>query len=264
MKTLWIFLTGLLALLVAGCGGNAPFVPTAVANGEYVPFELEVEDALLGNPGRTVTFQVTLRDEAQLTGLRSGVQRLPVNFAVSDLPAGFTATVTPNPSPRASASQNVQVVVSIPENADTTSGEGADNQHQILLTGNDGRTTRTAILELTVEALVEPDFSLSSVDSTLDIPLGESRTLPFSLNLEPPGVIAAVNFTTNGLPAGATATFSVNPGFPSAFGPAPVSVTVNSGTAQPGTYDLEIVGNNGSVTRTIPVILIISDFNGGS
>lgn len=267
MKALWIFLTGLLALVVAGCGGNAPFVPTATATtgGTYVPFALAVDDANVGNPGGTVTYRVSVSDEgSQVTGNRNGVERLPVDLTFSGLPVGFSAVANPNPVPRTSASQEVVVTITIPQDADTTSGEGADNQHDIVVTGNDGRTTRTVTLDLTVEAPVVPDFSLQSVDSTLVVPVGESRTLPFSLHLENPGVVAGVNFSTSGLPAGASATFSVNPGFPSPFGPVPVSVSVNAGTAAAGTYDLTIVGNNGSVTRTIPVILIISDNNGGA
>ncbi|MFN3961996.1 MAG: hypothetical protein ACK4NQ_03355, partial [Fimbriimonadaceae bacterium] len=94
MKALWIFLTGLLALFVAGCGGNAPFVPTATATtgGTYVPFALAVDDANVGNPGGTVTYRVTVSDEgSQVTGNRSGVERLPVDLTFSGLPVGFSA-----------------------------------------------------------------------------------------------------------------------------------------------------------------------------
>src|SRR5207253_685892 len=142
----------------------------------------------------------------------SGGFTAAVNFGVSGLPGGATASFSPNP---ATASSTMTV------------GTGAatrSDERRVGKTGGSGTLTRTTTdtlaispapwPELTRHATPAPPSALPSAGTTYAVSITPSG-----------GFTAAVTFSVSGLPGGATASFSPNPATASS------TMTVGTGAA---------------------------------
>ena len=189
------------------------------------------------NAGESASYPVTVTPLAGFSG--------DVSLSVSGLPAGATAQFTPNP---ASSTSTLQV----------TTGAGTPSGTSVLtITGVNGSTTRTATVNLTVNA---PDFALAVAPATRSIGPGQSTT--YAVSISPSGGFTSdVNLSVSGLPAGATAEFSPNPSGSSS------TLTVTTSAATPGgTSALVITGIAGALTRTMNASLTVTapDFTLGA
>ncbi len=101
-------------------------------------------------------------------------------------------------------------------------------------------------------AAATPDFSLSASPASQTVTPGGSTS--YTVTVTPSGGFSnSVTLSVSGLPGGATASFSPNP-----IAAGSSTLSVNSGTAVPGTYTLTISGTGGAITHTTPVTLIIT------
>jgi uncharacterized membrane protein len=151
-----------------------------------------------------------------------------VTLAASGLPAGVTASFSPNPT---TGSSTVTF---------TSSSIAATGQATITITGTSGSLTATTTIALSVFA---PTFTLSSI-GYVSIGQGTSSTASVFVNPQY-GFTGSVNLSVTGLPTGVTASFSPNPTTGNS-----VLTLVASSSASTGQYSATITGISGSLTAT--------------
>ena len=158
-----------------------------------------------------------------------------VLLSVSGLPAGVTASFSPNPTTGEST-------VTFAANSSASPGE-----YNLTVTGTSGTQTSTAILPLTVSI---PTFTLWT--SNINVGQGTSATSTVII-ASPNGFNQAVRFTAAGLPAGVTASFSPNP----ATGSTSMTLSASS-TASSGQYTVTISGTGGGQTASTTVLVMVA------
>ena len=155
-----------------------------------------------------------------------------MNFSVSGLPSGVTASFSPNPATGFST-------LTLAANSSVPLGTKT-----LTITGTSGNLTATTTLILTVYT---PTFTLYSYG--LNVGQGTSGTTYVSVNPQY-GFAGQVNLSVSGLPSGVTASFSQNPTTSSS------TLTVTAGsTASVGQYTLIITGTSGTQTATTTITL---------
>jgi len=113
-----------------------------------------------------------------------------------------------------------------------------------------GSLTHTTMVSLVVNA--PPDFTLSASPASRKV-LAIGGSTSYSVTISPTGGFTApVTLSVDGLPTGASGSFSQNPATASSTLSVTTSVTV------PGTYTLTIKGVSGTLTRTTTVELVVS------
>jgi subtilisin family serine protease len=174
----------------------------------------------------------------------SGGFTLPVTLDVSGLPGKAITSFSPNPT---TASSTMTVTTS------TTTPAGS---YTLIISGTNGTLTHTTTVVLNI-----PDFSLSALPGFLSIAQGTSKTSTItvgSLN----GFTGTVDLSLSGIPANASSSLSPT----SVTNSGTSTMTVNAGTAIPGSYQLTVTGTSGTLTHnTIATINITapqpSDFS---
>src|SRR5438128_2987487 len=101
-------------------------------------------------------------------------------------------------------------------------------------------------------APANPDFALSATPASQTITQGGSTT--YTVNISPSGgFTGAVSLSADGLPAGASASFSPNPASGSA------TMTVDAGaTTSTGSFSVTITGTSGNLSHTASVSLVVN------
>lgn len=164
-----------------------------------------------------------------------------INFSVSPLPTGVTASFGPNPTTGSSL-------------LTLTADSSAAIQGTVLtITGSSGSITSSTQFLLEI---VAPSFSLSASPSTVSVSPGSSATsiitvVPIGA---PAGSVSLTLASETNLPNGVTASLGSN----STTGICVLTVSANS-TAQPGSLvGVAIVsGTTGSWSTTVPVLVAI-------
>jgi len=107
-----------------------------------------------------------------------------------------------------------------------------------------------------------PFFTVSATPSSQTVNQGQSTT--FTATVTPQnGYTGNVTMSVNGLPSGASGSFSPNPVIITS-GAQNSTLTINTGTAAAGTYTLSIVGTDGSLTNSTTVTLTINQGSEGT
>ena len=148
-----------------------------------------------------------------------------VNLAVTGLPSGVTASLSPNPTTETS-------VLTLTASSTATPGTAT-----LTITGTSGSLTASTTLTLGVYA---PSFTLSA--GVASVGQGSSATGSVSVNPQY-GFTGSVNLAATGLPSGVSASFSPNP----TNGSSTLTLTASS-TATPGQYTATVTGTSGSLT----------------
>ncbi len=105
----------------------------------------------------------------------------------------------------------------------------------------------------TCSSAVPPDFALSATPTSQSPVQGNSTS--YTVNVIPSGGFGSdVTVGVSGVPSGASANISPNP-VTGGFGSP--SLSVNTGSAAPGTYSLTLTGLGGGITHTTAVTLTI-------
>jgi hypothetical protein len=163
-----------------------------------------------------------------------------VNLAVSGLPAGVTASISPNPATGAT-----QLTL-------TASNSAPVGNSTLTITGTSGTQTVKATLPL---AVVAPTFTVSASGQ---VNLGIGSSAKTYVNVSPEyGYLGSVNLLVSGLPSGVTAFFSPNP----TTGSSVLTLTANS-TAVAGNCTITLTGTSGTATATttFPLTLLAPGF----
>jgi len=209
--------------------GNEPGPPTP-------DFALSASPASLTvNRGASGTSTITITRSGGFTG--------GVTLGASGLPAGVTASFSANP-----ATGNSSVLTL---SASNTATLGAAT---VTVSGTGGGLTRSTPISLTVNQPATPDFSLSASPTSLSIARGASGTSTITVT-RTGGFTDAVSLGASGLPAGVTASFSVNP----ATGNSSVLTLSASSTAALGPVTITVTGTGGGLTRSAPIGLTVND-----
>jgi hypothetical protein len=159
-----------------------------------------------------------------------------VTLAATNLPAGVTATFSPNP---ATSQANVLF---------TVSSTAAAGSYPVTLMGSSGSLTSSATITLTI---VAPSFTLSAYGP---VTMGQGSSTSVSVAVAGQyGFSGSVTLAVSGLPSGVTALLSPNPTLTSS-----ALYLYASSTATPGQYSLNITGVSGSATASTSMTLIVS------
>jgi sugar lactone lactonase YvrE len=196
-------------------------------------FNIAISPAFLSvSQGSSVTEAVTVNP---LGGFIGSVNlSVPANY----LPAGVTASFSPNPTTGSS-------ILTI--SASTSAAVGAGDELEIL--GASGALTSVATAFLTVTP--PPNFTLSATPASLTVSQGTSGISTIAVS-SPTGVTSSVTLAASGLPSGVTAAFATNPTTATS-----VLTLTASGTAAVGIYNVIITGTSGAYTGTTNLSLNI-------
>jgi uncharacterized membrane protein len=182
------------------------------------------------NPGGTATTTVTVTD--------AGGFNDSVNLAVSSaLPAGVTASFSPNPATGSS-------VLTL-----TASSSAPNASQAITITGTSGTLTASTNVTVAVHA---PSFSLTA-SSIPGINQGATGTSTISV-IPMFGFTNTVKLSVSGLPTGVTAAFSPA----STNGTSTLTLTVSSTAPATTNSILTITGTSGTLTETTNLSLSIN------
>ena len=154
-----------------------------------------------------------------------------VTLAVSGLPSGVTATVSPNPT-----TSNATITL-------TASASASVGQYNAVVTGTSGKLTASSLLNITVAA---PSFTLSNYGG---ISLGQGASTQTNVQVNPlNGFTGSVQLSVSGLPSGISASFLPTPTNSSST----LTLTASS-TASLGQYNATLVGTYGTQVLSIPL-----------
>lgn len=207
-----------------------------------------IEVLPIGLPDFTLTVRfptLTMALSDFLTSLATvsfqyGFSSSGVNFSVTGLPTGVTATFSPNPLP----SQGSSILTLIGD------GTGSPGIYPVTIGATAGGITHQQNVMLVLST--SPDFGMDISPITQDVAVGASSTYQLTLT-SVNSFASAVTLSVSGLPKGARATFGADTVSP----PATSTLTITtSSTTRQGQYAITITGNGGGVGHALPATLI--------
>ena len=161
-----------------------------------------------------------------------------VALSVSGVPAGASASIVPT---SVSAGANATLTFN--------AGTATPGLYNLTVTGTAGSTSHTTSVSVTVLA---PDFSLSASPTSLSLLQGQLGNSTISTQAVTGS--GTVTLSVSGVPAGAMA--SLNP--TSVAAGSNSTLTLNAGTAVPGTYVITVSGQEGSVTHSTTISVTVA------
>jgi cellulose 1,4-beta-cellobiosidase len=227
--------TGTANVLVTGTSGalsHSTAIALTVAVTAQPDFSLSATNATV-TQGGTSNSAVIITPVNGFTG--------SVTLSVGTLPAGVTATFSPNPATGVST-------LTFAASATATTGPAA-----VTITGVGGALTHSANITLTVNGN-QPNFSLSGTNATV----AQGATGTSAITVTPlNGFNGSVTLSVGALPAGVTATFNPNP----ATGASTLTFAA-SATAATGSAPVTITGVSGTLTHTANITLTVTGGGG--
>ena len=198
---------------------QADFSVTATPSSRKVP------------PGTGTTYSVSVTPSGGFNGT--------VNFSVSGLPSGATATFNPT-SVTGSGSSTLSI---------TTSSSTPPGNYSLTITATSGNLTHTAKVSLQVA-----DFSISASPSSQTV--GRNSQTTFTVSVAALGPFSgSVTFLVSGLPARVTSSFVPT----SVTGSGTTTLTITTKPKTPiGTYPLTIKGKAGILIHSTTVTLVVN------
>ncbi len=143
---------------------------------------------------------------------------------------------------------------------DTAVANGREYYYNVVAQGSSTAcyTPVSTCLAVTPAASTTPDFSLACSPSSLTVAQGGnggSTCTVTSIN----GFTSAVTLSCTGPPSGVGCGFAPNPATPPSGGSTNSALTVSvAGSTTPGTYNFNVQGVGGSLTRTTPLTLTVA------
>jgi uncharacterized membrane protein len=214
-------------VIVTGTSGSMTRTTTFTL-GVYAPsFTLASYYSPSIGQGSSTTSNIYITPQYGFTG--------EIRLTASGLPAGVTATFSPNPT-----TGNTTITLS-------ASSSASLGQYTITVTGTSGAQSATTNITL---GLYAPGFTLSANNPSI----GQGASGTSSVEVNPQyGFTHTVRLSASGLPAGVTAAFSPNP----TTGNTTLTVTANSSVV-PGNYNATISGTSGTQTATAAFTLTVN------
>jgi hypothetical protein len=232
---------------------------TYVANGTSYTIQLEFSNAAnncvlppTGPPAPNFTIAATPASQTVTAGTGTSYTATVtpsngftgvVNFSVSGLPSGASATFSPT-SVSGSGSSTMSVSTS------TTTPNGT---YTLTITGTSGTLVHSTTVTLVVTGGVSPNFTISVSPASLNVTRGTSGNYTVTIGAVN-GFTGTVSLSVTGLGSRVTATFS--PTSVTGSGTSTLSVTVNR-RATRGTRTLTITGVSGSLSHSTTAALVI-------
>jgi cellulose 1,4-beta-cellobiosidase len=205
------------------------FPPIQIGNGFFL-----TTTAASSVQGTTATSSVIVTDFGTFNGA--------VTLSVSGLPTGVTALFSPT-SVTGSAGSTLTF---------TVSSAAVPGAYPLTVTGTGNGTTETSSLLLTVVSA--PNFTITASSATVNLPVGTNPTDTFTVTFLG-GLTGSVSVSATGLPSGMQANFS--PSSVNAPG-GTIVANFNAQTSTPaGSYPIQIVGTNGTITRSTTITVIV-------
>jgi MYXO-CTERM domain-containing protein len=198
--------------------------------------------SISANPTTVSAVQGTSTMTTISTAVTAGAAQ-NVALTVVNLPTGTTATFSPN----IVSSNNGSSTLTLNVGATTTPGT-----YTLTVTGVGQYAVHTTKVTLTVTKIPD-DFSISANPTTVTVNPGASGPTMISTAVTS-GSAQSVALTVTGLPTGATGTFTTTP----INSGQSTTLTLASGTAAPGTYNLTVTGTGASATHSTPVTFVIN------
>ena len=164
-----------------------------------------------------------------------------VNFSVSGVPAGASASFVPA-SVTGSSSSTLTV---------TTSASTAPGSYALSILGTTASLSHSVNVTLVVNSA--GDFSLSASPTSLQVVRGGTGSDTVTVAATQ-GFNGTVSLSISGVPARVTASWSVSN--VSGSGSAILTIRANK-PARSGTYTLTITGTSGNVVHSIPLTLVV-------
>jgi len=215
-------------LTITGTSGSVAVSTTLALSVDPPTFVISGPvQAALGQ-GTTSTFPLYVYSEFGFSGY--------AKLAVSGLPQGVTAFISPNPA-------NGQTELTLSAASTVPVGES-----KLTITGTSGKLSATTSFPL---GIFTPTFVVSSPGS-VSMGQGAATSVPISVTQEY-GFSGFVNLSVSGLPKGVTAYISPNP----TNGKSSLSL-VSSSSATLGTVEVAITGTSGKQTSTTTFPLSIA------
>ncbi len=202
---------------------------TTFSLGVYVPtFALTSNNPVMLGQGSTASAGISVAPQYGFTG--------SVKLAVTGLPSGVTASISPNP-----VTGSAQLTL-------TATSTAALGTSTLTVTGVSGTQTAKTTISLQV---VQPTFTISG---PVPITLGAGSSVSTNVGVNPQyGFTGSVNLTISGVPSGITASFAPNP----TSGASTITLTASS-TAAPGNYTATLTGTYGTITATATFPLTVT------
>ncbi len=193
-----------------------------------------------GNP---TTYTVTVGSQNSFSSA--------VSLSISGLPTGASGSFSPNPvTPPANSSANSTLTV-------TTSTSTPAGTYTLTITGTSGSLSHPTTVQLVVQAVATPDFTISATPASQTVTAGNPTTYTVTVGSQN-SFSSAVSLAISGLPTGAAGSFSPNPVTPPANSSANSTLSVTTLTSTPvGTYTLTITGTSGSLSHPTTVQLVV-------
>jgi hypothetical protein len=128
------------------------------------------------------------------------------------------------------------------------------HNYYAYVTQSDGAEMWSAPIWVNQSGATTPDFAVTATPSSSSVVAGGSTT--YTATVTPSGgFTGTVTFSTSGLPAGATASFS--PASVATSGSSTMTVATTTSTPT-GTYAVTITGTSGSLVRSTTVSLVVT------
>ena len=210
-------------------GSTASILVSGVGSGFTLSFS---SSSLTVAQGASTTSTITVTNQGAFAG--------SVTLSASGLPAGVTASFSPNPSITGTS------VLTLTSAA--TAGTGGPTS--VTITGTSGSVTQTTTIAVTVNTA--PSFTLSPSPATLAVLQGSTGNSTISV-VAFGGFTGSVTLSAIGLPSGVTAAFATNP----ATGSSLLTFTANSAAAV-GTSTITINAISGTLSASTSIALTVN------
>ena len=195
-----------------------------------------------------VTSQAGAAATSAISAAASGGFSSSISLSTSGVPSGAIASLSAT-----SISGGGAATLSL------NPGSAAPGTYPVVVTGTSGALSHQATIAWTIGQATSPDFSLAATPAQVSTGPGASAQSSISVAAQN-GFTGGVALSANGVPSGASASFSPA----SIAGSGSATLTLASGTAAAGSYPLSISGVSGSLTHSTSITWTISGGGGGN
>ena len=168
------------------------------------------------------------------------------------MPAGVTITFAPSTIGAPGAGSSTMTV--------TVAASTQAGAYPIVVSASGGGDTHNPVFTLTVTSAGQPNFTLTPVPTSLNIPQGTEGGSTITTTISG-GFNDPITLSASGAPAGATITFTPQAIPAPGSGSSAMDIMVAS-TTPTGTYPITVTGNGGGVQQNATVTLTVSASQG--
>lgn len=189
--------------------------------------------------GDTASYAVTVAASGGFTGT--------VGLTAAGLPSSATAAFSPSSVALTQYTTSGVATLNVATNKQLSTGT-----YSFTVTGTSGKTAHTVTLTLVVQNAQSGSFALAVTPSSVTVSPAQSAV--YTVAITRTSFTNGVTLSANGLPTGATASFSPTPATGSS---STLQVTTSAATPS-GTYTVGVTGTSGSLTQATSTQLVVA------